>query len=469
MDRAATLYISCIVVVAIGFAAAHFPSPELTALTRGDWEIVVAFIAVGLLSQAAAIDFGKGRQASSSVAFIPFLTTAIVFPPTISLVVVAAVIGISEFGFVRRSPLKGTFNVAQLVLAVGLAAHSYTWFVGQESRLSVTLPGFAALVAVFYSTNILLSSVGLALYRRQPFLPTLADVVGPRGGNLIWDFIVSPLVLLAVVLYVEFAYYGVLGLMLPLLFIRRFYQAERKLYDANTDLLTVLVKAIETRDPYTSGHSIRVSTLSTLIAEDMRLSWRRIAKTRKAALLHDIGKIDPIYADVLAKPFDLTGAERDLIQTHAARGADLLLDLNSVDAEVIAAVRHHHERYDGLGYPSGLAGEAIPMAARIIMISDSIDAMLSDRPYRDALSVEQVKSELARCSGSQFDPNIVASVLQAKTLEKAVNLVEEWRITTTQREEARALLLEGIGESKFDHAEFSERSRTHHHSIHLQS
>lgn len=441
MDRATRIYISLVVAAAVLFLAAHLPMPDITSLSKADWEVVIAFIAVGLLSQAAAIDFGKGRQANSSVAFVPFLTTAIIFPPSISLVVVATVIGISELGFTKRGVVKGAFNVGQLVLALGAAAHIYTWFVGGGSRLTISVPGFVALVVVFFSTNILLSSIGLSFYRSQNFVPTLKDVVGPRGGNLVWDLIVSPLVLLAVWLYAQFAYYGVLGLMLPLLFIRRFYQAERKLYDANTDLLTVLVKAIETRDPYTSGHSIRVSTLSTLIAEDMRLSWRRIAKTRKAALLHDIGKIDPVYSEVLAKPYSLTPSERDLIQTHAARGADLLLDLNSVDAEIVATVRHHHERFDGNGYPDGLAGEAIPIAARIIMISDSIDAMLSDRPYRKALTLDHVKAELARCSGTQFDPKIVTSVLRARTLEKAVILVEEWRIAAERREEEQSAFI----------------------------
>jgi HD-GYP domain-containing protein (c-di-GMP phosphodiesterase class II) len=170
-----------------------------------------------------------------------------------------------------------------------------------------------------------------------------------------------------------------------------------------------------------------------------------MAKTRKAALLHDIGKIDPIYSDVLAKPFDLSPSERELIQTHAAKGADLLLDLNSVDSEIVATVRHHHERYDGKGYPDGLAGESIPLAARIIMMSDSIDAMLSDRPYRKALSLDRVKNELVRCSGSQFDPKIVRSVLDAGTLDKAVALVEEWRVLAERREEEQSQLLQGIG------------------------
>lgn len=443
MDRRTRTYIMLVVVAAAVLVAAHLPMSELDSLSGDDWKLIASLVTVALLSQAAAIDFGKGRQASSSVAFIPFLATAIILPPAVAILVAASVIAISELAYTRRDAAKRAFNVAQVTLAIGFAAHVYTVLLDDRLRSDAFLPGFIALVVTFFAINIILSSGALALYRGQNYLPTLVDVVGPRGGNLVGDLIVSPLVLLAVGQARQPG--GIFVLMLALLFIRRFYLAERKLYEANTDLLTVLVKAIETRDPYTSGHSIRVSTLSTLIAEDMKLSWRKMAKTRKAALLHDIGKIDPIYSEVLAKPFDLTASERDLIQTHAAKGADLLLDLNSVDSEIVATVRHHHERYDGKGYPDGIAGEAIPLAARIVMMSDSIDAMLSDRPYRKALSLDQVKDELVRCSGSQFDPKIVKSVLDAGTLDKAVALVEEWRVLAERREEEQSQLLQGIG------------------------
>jgi putative nucleotidyltransferase with HDIG domain len=159
----------------------------------------------------------------------------------------------------------------------------------------------------------------------------------------------------------------------------------------------------------------------------MGLPHRQCELVANAALLHDIGKIDPVFTDVLRKPHALTRDERELIQTHAAKGADMLRDLSSVDRDVVAAVRHHHERFDGKGYPDGLAGATIPLSARIIMLCDSIDAMLSDRPYRRALTIDQVKGELTRCSALQFDPEIVGVVLQAQTLEKAVALVAEWR------------------------------------------
>jgi putative nucleotidyltransferase with HDIG domain len=142
-----------------------------------------------------------------------------------------------------------------------------------------------------------------------------------------------------------------------------------------------------------------------------------------AALLHDIGKIDSIYEVVIRKPYELSAAERDLIKTHATKGADLLESLSTVSRDVIKAVRHHHERYDGTGYPAGLGRDEIPVASRIIMLCDSIDAMLSDRPYRKALSIEKTRLELVRCASTQFDPDIVRVILQQNTLERAARLV----------------------------------------------
>src|SRR4029079_14307409 len=137
---------------------------------------------------------------------------------------------------------------------------------------------------------------------------------------------------------------------------------------ANQDLLKVLVKTIETRDAYTSGHSLRVSHLARIIAEDMGLPRRRVEEVETAGLLHDIGKIDTIYSEIIRKPHELTDDERRVIRTHAVKGAELLESLTSLNAAMIAGVRHHHERFDGTGYPNGLKGEAIPLYARIIMI-----------------------------------------------------------------------------------------------------
>jgi putative nucleotidyltransferase with HDIG domain len=212
-------------------------------------------------------------------------------------------------------------------------------------------------------------------------------------------------------------------ILFPLLVIQYSYQSNQKVVERSHQILRALVKAIETRDPHTSGHSLRVMTLAKEVAADLNVPIRVMNQVEMAALLHDIGKIYPEFSEVLRKPYSLTPDEVKLIQTHAARGAEMLQSISSVPQEVVAAVRHHHERYDGRGYPAGIAGTAIPLAARIIMLCDSVDAMLSDRPYRNALSISDVRAEVERCSGTQFDPAIVKVFLEKRTLERAVHLI----------------------------------------------
>ena len=161
-----------------------------------------------------------------------------------------------------------------------------------------------------------------------------------------------------------------------------------------------------------------------MIAEDMGMRGTSVSNIEHAGLLHDIGKIDALYAEIISKDAKLTSEEQDIIKTHATKGADLLRSLTSLDDDVIVGVRHHHERYDGTGYPDGLEGKSIPLAARIIMLCDSVDAMLSDRPYRTALPTSKVRGELERCAGTQFDPDIVRTILEHNTIERALRLVE---------------------------------------------
>ena len=143
----------------------------------------------------------------------------------------------------------------------------------------------------------------------------------------------------------------------------------------------------------------------------------KIARVQQSALLHDVGKIDAIYTEILKKPDSLSSEERRIIESHVTKGVELLETLSSVPAGVIADVRHHHERIDGKGYPDGLRGDEIPVGARIIKVADAIDAMLSDRPYRKALSLEAVRHELTTYAGTQFDEVIVKVVVSSTVLE----------------------------------------------------
>jgi putative nucleotidyltransferase with HDIG domain len=177
------------------------------------------------------------------------------------------------------------------------------------------------------------------------------------------------------------------------------------------ELLDLMVAAIEARDPYTSGHSQRVSHASKIIARAIGLRPAEIERVGVAALLHDVGKIDEAFAPILAKEGRLTPEEWDIMKRHPIRSAELVGLLSSLK-DVVPSVRNHHENWDGTGYPDGLKGTAIPQASRIIMFADTLDAMTTDRPYRKALSMDEAKAEIIKFRGRQFDPEICDRIVQ---------------------------------------------------------
>jgi putative nucleotidyltransferase with HDIG domain len=157
-----------------------------------------------------------------------------------------------------------------------------------------------------------------------------------------------------------------------------------------------------------AGHSQAVSWLAALIARQAGLSPAEIEEIRLAGLVHDIGKIH-VPREVLHKRTPLTAEEYEVMKTHAAWGAKILEPLKVEGIERI--VRHHHERYDGKGYPDGLAGDSIPLGARIVAVAECFQSMVSDPRYKRARTFEEAVAELGRCCGTQFDPKVVAAFL----------------------------------------------------------
>src|SRR6185436_153659 len=167
-------------------------------------------------------------------------------------------------------------------------------------------------------------------------------------------------------------------------------------------LLHSLTSAVDAKDAYTCGHSERVALLSRLLAKEAGYPEQLVERVYMAGLLHDVGKIGVPEA-VLQKSGKLTDEEFAQIKKHPEIGARILRDIKQIE-DIIPGVMHHHERYDGKGYPSGLAGENIPLMGRIICLADCFDAMTSSRTYRKALPLEVALTEIRRCSGTQFDP-----------------------------------------------------------------
>jgi HD-GYP domain-containing protein (c-di-GMP phosphodiesterase class II) len=180
----------------------------------------------------------------------------------------------------------------------------------------------------------------------------------------------------------------------------------QELEDAYVSTVKVLAAAIDARDTYTHGHSGRVSRFSMLIGQAIGLSKKELEDLKIACLFHDVGKIK-VPDSILHKPGKLDASEYDVIIHHVENGTSILQKASSL-LKYVPAVRHHHERCDGKGYPDGLSGEAIPLFASIIAVADSFDAMTSTRPYRKAFSVEMALQELLRVAGSQLRADLVA-------------------------------------------------------------
>jgi len=185
----------------------------------------------------------------------------------------------------------------------------------------------------------------------------------------------------------------------------------------------VLAYTLEEKDPYTSGHSERVCYYSDFISKRLSLSPKERSELQIASYLHDIGKIG-ISNRFINKKGTLTPTDWAVIKQHTRKSIELLVPLN-LSSNIIFYIQHHHERYDGTGYPDGLAGEKIPLGARIIAISDSYDSMTSDRPYRKPLTNGDAKSELVKNDGKQFDPKLVALFLDVLKEMEDVFLVKD--------------------------------------------
>lgn len=178
---------------------------------------------------------------------------------------------------------------------------------------------------------------------------------------------------------------------------------------AATHTAYALARAVEAKDPYTREHSDHVTHYAMSLAREIHLPGARMEHLRIASLLHDVGKIG-IPDSILTKPDSLTRGEFDSIRTHPTIGADILTNISLLRREA-EIVRSHHENWDGSGYPGGLAGEDIPVEARLIRVADSIDAILSPRSYKGACGVDWMLAELRRCAGQDFDPRIAEATI----------------------------------------------------------
>lgn len=368
---------------------------------------------------AEALSFLLPRSATGSMAFIPYFALVLIIPswPSVaSVVVLRAVLEINA----RREAIKGIFNVAAhaltqsvaVIVYVGLGGTSLTRLPELSHLTRVTqLAGGPALLAVAAAlmTNSLLVTGAVSISSGRSLIRTWLE---NNRATIGVDLLATPLVFVFAWVYAAFGVIATATLWIPILGLRQLQRTNLELEKTNRELLELMVKSLEARDAYTSGHSRRVHHYSTIIAHAIGLVESEVDQVGRAALLHDVGKIHEKYASVLAKTEMLTPEEWRLIQEHPADGAALVSTMSHL-RDIVPAIRHHHENWDGTGYPDGLAGELIPLFSRIIRFADTIDAMTTERPYRAPMTEAQVRAEIVRCRGTQFDPMIADKLLSS--------------------------------------------------------
>ena len=406
------------------------------------WNAVVAFAILGIASDSAFIPSPRISSSGigSSVVFIPFLAAVLLFPPPWPAVI-ALITGIVSQLLVRRKTLvRAAFNTAQYMLLVELGRLTYVSLGGHVGfdKVQMSFVAFAALVIVFFIVNQTAVSLAVFLTTEIPFREAWNKIA---GSSLLYDLVSSSLAIVLAYLYIHFQILGLAALVLPLFFIRHMYQMNLQVERVNRELLELMVKSIEARDPYTSGHSVRVAEYARQIAREAGLPPKLVDQVGTAALLHDVGKIYEEFAPLLRKEGRLTPEERMLMEGHPVRSAELASTIAEFRGKVQTDIRNHHENYDGTGYPDGLVGENIPIGSRIIMVADTLDAMTTDRPYRKALSLSKALEEMTRHSGRQFDPQLVELVKKSPGIRRLLGpqLVSEAPSVPSMSAPARAL------------------------------
>ena len=406
-STAVTWYVASIVVLAVLSLVLSelFLSQASRSISNAKEALgLLAFLLFGLGLERAQHRLSLG-SASGSIAFVVYLGAAVAFGPAWSAIVAGTSLAVAEL-LIGKPTIKIVFNVAQHVVALILGSSVYVLAGGQiapESLDKAILP-YLGTVVTYFATNSSMVSGVVAISEARRF----AEVwLRNTWGLATYDLIASAFGLGIAWVYLQWDVLGMAAVVLPILFLRHTYLVNLQLQATNRELLDLMVKAIEARDPYTSGHSQRVSELARTLAREMGLHLRDVDNIATAALLHDVGKIYEEFAPLLRKDGKLTPEERRTMESHPGRSAELVGTISNLKGQVEKCVRHHHENFDGSGYPDGLAGADIPLGARIVLVADTTDAMITDRPYRKALGWDRVLAELGRNSGRQFDPQVV--------------------------------------------------------------
>lgn len=406
-----TLVTSCATIV-LGWNIIH---------TDWDTSQLINLLVFGILaiaSESLPVALPKGGYVT--VSFSVSLSALILFPLGVALTA-TALSGLLIFGKVASEAhlYKRVFNAAQFVLTLAIAhgvIHLFEPTSFQFDLKSIMLYLIAAAVYMVMNTTFIAIALGLIL-GKSPWSIWLS--------NLRWGLpnfmALIPLGFLLALLYNNWGALGIFLLFVPLLASRHSFQLYVDMRENYLNTVEALVQALEAKDTYTSGHSERVGKLAVAIAEGLQMSEEKVQSLKYAAVLHDVGKIG-VSELILNKEDKLLDSEWEAIRSHPVMGQTIIKGIKFL-FDIGDVVRHHHERYDGNGYPDGIKGEEIPLESRIIAVADTYDAITTDRSYRKGSTHDQAITELKRVAGSQLDPEIVVMFCNVVTSEMTARTV----------------------------------------------
>jgi len=397
------IYIGVITASAIALFVYLIPSlPSLSNI----WLILIFFLAISTFAEFIPVDLPTGG--GISIGFPIDFVLILVYGPALAMLITALGALIAEIIGGKKSWYKVIFNTAEYALSAGVAGLVYQYtggIIGFQNFFKFVFP--ATLCALTYClVNSILVTIVISFAQDSK----ISTVWRVNIKEMIPSYLAeAPMGFLMAVIYVQTGVLGILLFFLPLLLARRSFELYTKMRKMYLETIRALAAAIDAKDPYTKGHSERVAQLSVALAQDLHLSDRDIENIEYTALLHDIGKIG-IDDRILGKSSELSNEEFKKIKEHPIIGANIIEPVDFLKNSY-EAIYHHHERYNGGGYPDGLKEKDIPLCARIIGVADAYDAMGSDRPYRKKLSKEKILKEFAEQSGKQFDPQIVNALM----------------------------------------------------------
>jgi len=414
---------SLVLVAALLFSSTH------RSINPSDWIGIAMFVLIVIFTEGLSTDIYVGNTSVSTSA-APILAGTLLYGP------LGAVTLSTTFALVAKlkyhSPTnRFIFNSANQMIAglllTGLFMLTGISFVEKSPIIQMILSIGSAGIIYLITTGLVI----VAIYLDTGVSP---KQVWKEKFSWLAPYYIS-MGLIAYAMVFGFQKAGVIGLfviLVPLLMLRLSQKqyidrttaivnelreknallenSAQEITNLNEGLLTALAEVIDLRNPFVLGHSQHVRRYSILIAKKLGLLPKRIELIHKAGLLHDIGKLG-IPDSILLKPAPLSNQEYNTIKMHTTLGAEILEKSHSL-RDLVPVIRHHHERFDGTGYPDGLHGSQIPLEARIISVADAVEAMASDRPYRKALSFQEILEELKDHAGNQFDPLVVEAVLE---------------------------------------------------------